>query len=119
MKDFESFDENQRLVFFTPGNGSLFIRIQFHILLTAIESKVFLAAFDTLRNWHQRDLVCSLEDVHYALEDCDNCISVYVQHPFEDRIKRIENAYGIPNGKSKEMLMKKETTFALLQLLQF
>ena len=43
----------------------------------------------------------------YALEDFDNCISVYVHAPFEDRIKRIENEYGIPNGKSKEMLMKK------------
>ena len=44
----------------------------------------------------------------YALEDFDNCISVYVHAPFEDRIKRIENEYGIPNGKSKEMLMKKD-----------
>ena len=53
--------------------------------------------------------MCSLEDcADYALEDFDNCISVYVHAPFEDRIKRIENEYGIPNGKSKEMLMKKD-----------
>ena len=44
----------------------------------------------------------------YALEDFDNCLSVYVHAPFEDRINRIENEYGIVKEKSKEVLMKKD-----------
>ena len=44
----------------------------------------------------------------YALEDFDNCLSVYVHAPFEDRIKRIETEYGIVKEKSKEVLMKKD-----------
>ena len=39
----------------------------------------------------------------YALEDFDNCLSVYVHAPFEDRIKRIETEYGIVKEKSKEV----------------
>ena len=42
------------------------------------------------------------------MEDFDNCLSVYIHAPFEDRIKRIENEYGISQEKSKEMLMKKD-----------
>ena len=74
-----------------------------------INHKVFLAQFDAIKKIADEGpciLVGRCAD--YALEDFDNCISVYVHAPFEDRIKRIENEYGIPNGKSKEMLMKKD-----------
>ena len=87
-----------------------------------LNHKVFLAAFDTIKELASKGpCVFVGRCADYALEDFDNCISVYVHAPFEDRIKRIENEYGIPNGKSKEMLMKKKikTTFQLLQLLQF
>ena len=71
--------------------------------------KVFLAAFDTIKELASKGpCVFVGRCADYALEDFDNCISVYVHAPFEDRIKRIENEYGIPNGKSKEMLMKKD-----------
>ena len=70
--------------------------------------KVFLAQFDAIKKLaSEGPCVMVGRCADYALEDFDNCISVYVHAPFEDRIKRIENEYGIPNGKSKEMLMKK------------
>ena len=71
--------------------------------------KVFLAQFDAIKKLtSEGPCVMVGRCADYALEDFDNCISVYVHAPFEDRIKRIENEYGIPNGKSKEMLMKKD-----------
>mgnify|MGYP000107972666 FL=1 len=74
-----------------------------------LNHKVFLAAFDTIKELASKGpCVFVGRCADYALEDFDNCISVYVHAPFEDRIKRIENEYGIPNGKSKEMLMKKD-----------
>ena len=74
-----------------------------------INHKVFLAQFDAIKKLaSEGPCVMVGRCADYALEDFDNCISVYVHAPFEDRIKRIENEYGIPNGKSKEMLMKKD-----------
>ena len=74
-----------------------------------LNHKGFLAAFDTIKELASKGpCVFVGRCADYALEDFDNCISVYVHAPFEDRIKRIENEYGIPNGKSKEMLMKKD-----------
>ena len=74
-----------------------------------LDHKVFLAAFDTIKELASKGpCVFVGRCADYALVDFDNCISVYVHAPFEDRIKRIENEYGIPNGKSKEMLMKKD-----------
>ena len=74
-----------------------------------LNHKVFLAAFDTIKELASKGpCVFVGRCADYALEDFDNCISVYVHAPFEDRIKRIENEYRIPNGKSKEMLMKKD-----------
>ena len=74
-----------------------------------LNHKVFLAAFDTIKELASKGpCVFVGRCADYALEDFDNCISVYVHAPFEDRIKRIENEYGIPSGKSKEMLMKKD-----------
>ena len=71
--------------------------------------KIFLAQFDAIKKLaSEGPCVMVGRCADYALEDFDNCISVYVHAPFEDRIKRIENEYGIPNGKSKEMLMKKD-----------
>ena len=59
-----------------------------------LNHKVFLAAFDTIKE----------------LASKGPCVFVgrCADYAFEDRIKRIENEYGIPNGKSKEMLMKKD-----------
>ena len=73
-----------------------------------LNHKVFLAAFDTIKELASNGpCVFVGRCADYALEDFENSISVYVHAPLEDRIKRIENEYGIPNGKSKEMLMKK------------
>ena len=78
-----------------------------------LNHKVFLAAFDTIKELASKGpCVFVGRCADYALEDFDNCISVYVHAPFEDRIKRIENEYGIPNGKSKEMLMKKDKHYS-------
>ena len=107
---FESFDEKPTTSFlyslvmdpYSLGyNSNSFDLFLFH--------KVFLVAFDTIKELASKGpCVFVGRCADYALEDFDNCISVYVHAPFEDRIKRIENEYGIPNGKSKEMLMKKD-----------
>ena len=57
-----------------------------------LNHKVFLAAFDTIKELASKGpCVFVGRCADYALEDFDNCISVYVHAPFEDRIKRIEN----------------------------
>ena len=74
-----------------------------------INHKVFLAQFDAIKKIAEEGpciLVGRCAD--YALEDFDNCLSVYIHAPFEDRIKRIEDVYEIPSDKSKEALIKKD-----------
>ena len=74
-----------------------------------LNHKVFLAAFDTIKELASKGpCVFVGRCADYALEDFDNCLSVYVHAPFEDRINRIENEYGIVKEKSKEVLMKKD-----------
>ena len=74
-----------------------------------LNHKVFLAAFDTIKELASKGpCVFVGRCADYALEDFDNCLSVYVHAPFEDRIKRIETEYGIVKEKSKEVLMKKD-----------
>ena len=107
---FESFDEK-------PTTSFLYSLVMYPNSLgynsnsfdLPLNHMVFLAAVDTIKELASKGpCVFVGRCADYALEDFDNCISVYVHAPFEDRIKRIENEYGIPNGKSKEMLMKKD-----------
>ena len=52
-----------------------------------LNHKVFLAAFDTIKELASKGpCVFVGRCADYALEDFDNCISVYVHAPFEDRI---------------------------------
>ncbi len=72
-----------------------------------LNHKVFLAAFDTIKDIAAKGpCVFVGRCADYALEDFDNCLSVYIHAPFEDRIKRIEDVYEIPSDKSKEALIK-------------
>ena len=74
-----------------------------------LNHKVFLAQFEAIKKLASEEpCVIVGRCADYALEDFDNCLSVYVHAPFEDRIKRIETEYGIVKEKSKEVLMKKD-----------
>ncbi|GFO85172.1 MULTISPECIES: cytidylate kinase-like family protein [Anaerostipes] len=74
-----------------------------------LNHKVFLAAFDTIKDIASKGpCVFVGRCADYALEDFDNCLSVYIHAPFEDRIKRIEDVYEVPSDKSKEVLIKKD-----------
>ena len=62
-----------------------------------------MAAFDTIKELASKGpCVFVGRCADYALEDFDNCISVYVHAPFEDRIKRIENEYGIRMERARD-----------------
>ncbi|MGI6499877.1 MAG: AAA family ATPase [Anaerostipes sp.] len=74
-----------------------------------LNHKVFLAAFDTIKDIASKGpCVIVGRCADYALEDFDNCVSVFIHAPFEARIKRIQEEYGVPENKSKEALIKKD-----------
>jgi cytidylate kinase len=74
-----------------------------------LNHKVFLAAFDTIKDIASKGPCIFVgRCADYALEDFDNCLSIFIHAPFEDRIKRIEKVYEIPKAKSKEALLKKD-----------
>lgn len=74
-----------------------------------LNHKVFLAAFDTIKEIAKKGpCVFVGRCADYALEDFDNCLSVYVHAPFEERMKRAEEAYDIPKDKCKDVIAKKD-----------
>lgn len=74
-----------------------------------LNHKVFLAAFDTIKDIASKGpCVIVGRCADYALEEFDNCVSIFIHAPFEARIKRVEEEYGVPENKSKEVLLKKD-----------
>lgn len=76
---------------FNPGNIEM-----------PINQKVFLAAFDTIKNLaSQGPCVIVGRCADYALRDYDNALNVFIQAPYEFKKERIRREYLIPEDKIK------------------
>lgn len=72
-----------------------------------INHKVFLAQFDAIKKIADEGpciLVGRCAD--YALENYDNCVSVFIHADLEARIRRIARIYDLTDAKAKEMIIK-------------
>ena len=100
---FESYDEKPTPSFlytlvmdpyslgFNPGNIEM-----------PINQKVFLAAFDTIKNLASKGpCVIVGRCADYALKDYDNTLNVFIQAPYAFKKDRIRDDYQIPEDKIK------------------
>lgn len=72
-----------------------------------INHKVFLAQFDAIKKMADEGpciLVGRCAD--YALENYDNCVSVFIHADLDARIRRIARIYDLTDAKAKEMIIK-------------
>lgn len=72
-----------------------------------INHKVFLAQFDAIKKIADEGpciLVGRCAD--YALENYDNCVSVFIHADLDARIRRIARIYDLTDAKAKEMIIK-------------
>ncbi len=72
-----------------------------------ITDKVFLAQFDTIKKIASEG-PCILVGrcAHYALEDFDNVLSVFIHADLNARIRRIARIYDLTDAKAKERILK-------------
>ena len=72
-----------------------------------LDQRVFLAQFDAIKKLaNQGPCVIVGRCADYALADYPNCISVFIQAPLEDRIKRISAKNNIAEGAAKDLILK-------------
>ncbi len=72
-----------------------------------LNHKVFLAQFNAIKKIADEEsciLIGRCAD--YALEDYDDCISVYIHAKMEDRIHRIARIYDLTDAKAKDLIIK-------------
>ena len=74
-----------------------------------ISHKVFLAQFDTIKKIAQEGpCVIVGRCADYALADCKNCIHLFIYADEGTKTKRIMEKYSIPEGKARDMIIKKD-----------
>ncbi len=72
-----------------------------------LNHKVFLAAFDAIKKIaDQESCVIVGRCADYALEDYENCLSVFIYSPMEERIKTISERLEIKPDKAKDMIVR-------------
>lgn len=72
-----------------------------------INQKVFLAQFESIKNIAEEGpciMVGRCAD--YALTDFKNCLSVFIQAPLEQRVRRIAKLYDLSDAKARERILK-------------
>lgn len=72
-----------------------------------INHKVFLAQFDAIKKIADEGpciLVGRCAD--YALENYENCVSVFIHANLDDRVRRIARLYNLTDAKAKDMILK-------------
>lgn len=107
---FDSFDEK-------PTNSFLYSLVMDPYSLgfgssteLPLNHKVFLAAFDTIKNLAEKDGSCVFVGrcADYALRDLDNVVNVFLYADMEDRAARIAKKYNISESKAKDMIKKED-----------
>lgn len=72
-----------------------------------INHKVFLAQFDAIKKIaDEGPCVMVGRCADYALEDYDNCLSVFINAPMSDRVSRVSKIRDMTPAKTKDMLQK-------------
>lgn len=72
-----------------------------------LNHKIFLAQYNTIKKLAEEGgcvIVGRCGD--YALEDNENCISIFIHAPLEDRIARVSKLRDMSPAKTKDMLLK-------------
>lgn len=107
---FDSFDEK-------PTNSFLYSLVMDPYSLgfgnsteLPLNHKVFLAAFDTIKNLAEKDGSCVFVGrcADYALRDMDNVVNVFLYADMDDRAARISKKYNISEGKARDMIKKED-----------
>jgi len=107
---FDSFDEK-------PTNSFLYSLVMDPYSLgfgssteLPLNHKVFLAAFDTIKNLAEKDGSCVFVGrcADYALRDMDNVVNVFLYADMDDRVARIAKKYNISESKAKDMIKKED-----------
>ena len=107
---FDSFDEK-------PTNSFLYSLVMDPYSLgfgssteLPLNHKVFLAAFDTIKNLAEKDGSCVFVGrcADYALRDLDNVVNVFLYADMEYRAARIAKKYNISESKAKDMIKKED-----------
>lgn len=72
-----------------------------------INQKVFLAQFNAIKKIaDEGPCVIVGRCADYALEDYDNCLSVFVHANLKKRIHRVANKYNLSDAKAKDTIVK-------------
>lgn len=107
---FDSFDEK-------PTNSFLYSLVMDPYSLgfgssteLPLNHKVFLAAFDTIKNLAEKDGSCVFVGrcADYALRDLDNVVNVFIYADMDDRAARIAKKFNISESKAKDMIKKED-----------
>lgn len=107
---FDSFDEK-------PTNSFLYSLVMDPYSLgfgssteLPLNHKVFLAAFDTIKNLAEKDGSCVFVGrcADYALRDLDNVVNIFLYADMDDRTARIAKKYNISESKAKDMIKKED-----------
>ena len=107
---FDSFDEK-------PTNSFLYSLVMDPYSLgfgssteLPLNHKVFLAAFDTIKNLAEKDGSCVFVGrcADYALRDLDNVVNIFLYAYMDDRTARIAKKYNISESKAKDMIKKED-----------
>ena len=74
-----------------------------------ISHKVFLAQFDTIKKIaDEGPCVIVGRCADYALNEYDNCLSIFIHAKEDAKIKRIMEKYNLSSAKAKDMMTKKD-----------
>lgn len=74
-----------------------------------ISHKVFLAQFDTIKKIaDEGPCVIVGRCADYALNEYDNCLSIFIHSKEDAKTKRIMEKYDLSSTKAKEMMTKKD-----------
>lgn len=72
-----------------------------------INQKVFLAQFNTIKKIaDEGPCVIVGRCADYALEDYDNCLSVFIHSDLQKRIRRVAAKYNLTDAKAKDTIVK-------------
>jgi cytidylate kinase len=111
---FDSFDEK-------PTNSFLYTLVMDPYSLgfgttsdLPINHKVFLAAFDSIKNIAEKDGSCIFVGrcADYALKDFDGVLNIFIYADLEERVKRISAKYNISEAKAKDLIRKEDKSRA-------
>lgn len=74
-----------------------------------INQKVFLAQFNAIKSIaDEGPCVIVGRCADYALEEYDNCLSVFIKADYKKRVRRIADKYELTDSKAKDRINKKD-----------